>query len=159
MRHFGMLWSIAFQGCSLSVMGLVVHLVSFVSSPRRNSILPHMPVLTNPVTLSSISLSDSPSRDKWASRNDSCIEITYLPMIHSSPVHILYKLYQHVLMELCSLCLQIYEPYRAKTRGCVPAASLNMIGVCGLFFFIVGYARERKDLLRGTVSNWSSSFT
>lgn len=37
-------------------------------------------------------------------------------------------------------------PYLAKTFGSMPNASLIMIGVCGLFFFMVGYARDRNDL-------------
>lgn len=37
-------------------------------------------------------------------------------------------------------------PYLAYTLGDVPAASLSRIGICGLFFFIVGYARVKKDL-------------
>jgi hypothetical protein len=31
----------------------------------------------------------------------------------------------------------------------MPFASRTMIGVYGLFFFIVGYARVRKDLRQG----------
>ena len=31
--------------------------------------------------------------------------------------------------------------------GSVFKASLSMIGVCGLFFFIVGYALVRNDLI------------
>lgn len=37
-------------------------------------------------------------------------------------------------------------PYLAKTFGSTPNASRIMIGVCGLFFFIVGYALVKKDL-------------
>ena len=39
-------------------------------------------------------------------------------------------------------------PYLAKTFGSVPAAPRNIIGVEGLFFFIVGYALVRNDLPR-----------
>lgn len=72
--------------------------------------------------------------------------MTYPLEIRSSPVHILPK-YQYEFLPGDYLI-----PYRANIRGCVPAASLNMIGVCGLFFFIVGYARDRNVLLRLTVS-------
>lgn len=37
-------------------------------------------------------------------------------------------------------------PYLAYTRGIVPIASRIIIGVLGLCFFIVGYARCRNDL-------------
>lgn len=37
-------------------------------------------------------------------------------------------------------------PYRAYIFGNVPCASRMRIGVCGLFFFIVGYALVRNDL-------------
>lgn len=36
--------------------------------------------------------------------------------------------------------------YRAHTLGCTSKASRIMIGVCGLWCFIVGYARVRNDL-------------
>lgn len=44
-------------------------------------------------------------------------------------------------------------PYRAYILGSVPAASRSMMGVSGLFFFMVGYARVRKDLPDGGVSS------
>lgn len=37
-------------------------------------------------------------------------------------------------------------PYLAYTLGKVPAASRSMMGVLGLFFFMVGYARVRNAL-------------
>ena len=37
-------------------------------------------------------------------------------------------------------------PYLANTLGSVPWASRSIIGVWGLFFFMVGYALMRKDL-------------
>jgi len=68
----------------------------------------YIPVFTNPVTLSSISLSDSPANDSFFSLPNS---------------------------------------YLANTFGSVPSASRSRIGVCGLFFFMVGYARVRNDLM------------
>ena len=44
-------------------------------------------------------------------------------------------------------------PYLANTFGSTPDASLIMIGICGLFFFIVGYARFKKELeLQGSAA-------
>lgn len=44
-------------------------------------------------------------------------------------------------------------PYLAYTLGSVPRASRIMMGVYGLFSFIVGYARFRNVLLCSHVNN------
>lgn len=42
--------------------------------------------------------------------------------------------------------MRLIVPYLAKTLGSTPNASRIIIGVCGLFFFIVGYALFKNDL-------------
>lgn len=46
-------------------------------------------------------------------------------------------------------------PYLAYILGCVPCASRIRIGMFGLFFFIVGYARLMNDLLLS--QHWSQN--
>lgn len=43
-------------------------------------------------------------------------------------------------------------PYLAQTLGCTSSASRIKMGVCGLCFFIVGYARTRKLLESDNIS-------
>lgn len=45
-------------------------------------------------------------------------------------------------------------PYLANTLGSTPNASLIMMGVCGLCFFIVGYVRVRNELRRLHYQLW-----
>ena len=54
------------------------------------------------------------------------------------PLFLMYTVREH--------SVDVNLPYLAKTFGSTPSASLIMMGVCGLFFFIVGYARLRNDL-------------
>jgi hypothetical protein len=42
---------------------------------------------------------------------------------------------------------RLSQPYLAQTFGCTSSASLIMMGVCGLCFFIVGYVRSRNCLI------------
>ena len=48
-----------------------------------------------------------------------------------------YSGYMHLVL-VQTQCNDQSSPYLAKTMGSVFKASLSMIGVCGLFFFIVG---------------------
>ena len=63
-----------------------------------------------------------------------------------SRFHTLCPIYQPRFSELNFLSQD--SPYRAKTLGSVPKASRSMIGMCGLFFFMVGYALVRNVLHR-----------
>ncbi len=104
----------------------------------------YMPVLTSPVTFSSISLSDNP-RDLSAISGIDYVEqkltdqwLLLLPA----------KFCKHRISKSYSpLSCRDSSPYLANIFGSVPNASRIIIGVCGLFFFIVGYARNKKDLL------------
>lgn len=89
--------------------------------------------------------------------------VAYLLKIHSSLVRILPIISLSAIQDYSqrdgyksgSSMWQGPLPYRAYTRGCVPAASLIIIGVCGLFFFMVGYALVRNDLLQSSTMTFS----
>lgn len=59
---------------------------------------------------------------------------------------LLAKTYQVVLSIAQAATPRSIVPYLANTFGSTPDASLIMIGMLGLFLFIVGYARLRKEL-------------
>lgn len=67
----------------------------------------------------------------------------YLSDLPASLCHILQRT---ISRPVCSMIQRGSVPYRAYTFGSTPSASRIMIGVWGLFFFIVGYARVKKDL-------------
>ncbi len=104
----------------------------------------YMPVLTKPVTLSSISLSVNPISHSQLH----CQQPIPKAGLTAQGLLLLLSIFYHPSVSPSPASdPRCYAPYLANTLGSTPRASRSMIGTCGLFFFIVGYARVRNDLL------------
>lgn len=102
-----------------------------------------MPVLTKPVTLSSICLSLKPMAHCQLDLPQNSPRRSYRLMTPASPCHTLSTL---VVSSSLFRDRRRLIPYLANTLGSTPSASRSIIGTWGLFFFIVGYALIRNDL-------------
>ena len=79
----------------------------------------------------------------------SSIALASRPVSHVSVVSLKHLLTLYgLVIPARSVTVSFPCSYRAQTLGWTFNASLIMMGVCGLWCFIVGYARVRKDLIR-----------